>query len=1197
MALVLAAGGGLFGGSAPAAAASPWSHYDKTSGLVDNRVQAIARDAEGKLWVGTRKGLSRFDGARWRNITRDGGLPDDDINTIFIGPRGDAWIGTSRGFGLYRDGGWSRLGLPGTVTGEKVSVVSDGEGTIWFGYAGGLMSFRGDEEGLQVTEELTGTPVTALMASRTGDLWVGTGDGLRVFDGTYWTRYGSRDGLSPGRVTALLEDSRGTIWSATEGGLSEYSGIGWTAYGAGDGLPNTHVTALAEDRKGRVWIGTLGGAGWYDGYDWIWLDEGTGIPSEEVLALQADLNGAIWIGTSHGLTKYDTAWLALESVGYEEKHPRGPLLRDRDGILYTGSGEGMLVLDGRQVEHLGPGSNLSGRVNHFRADENGDIWIGTDNGLFIYSRGSLTHLSPPEYQSEIRRHEYGAESVKVRYFDRYNGLKDEMITALWGVSEEEMWVGTPKGLSMYADGSWDLVEENELLGKGEITALEGVAGEILWAGTPEGLWVRRDGEWSAVGRLAGRSVGALFRDRDGNLWAGTDRGIFRWNGDTWQEFDPGGGLSGSAVAAVFQDGSGAMWFGTEAGVAKFDGEHWSAFSEADGLHANRITSIIENGDELWFGSDEGVTSYRPDRAPPDTAVKNPPQGVVGASSYLFEFAAGEFETPLHGMRYSWKLDDGEWSPYGPEPRVTVTDIANGSHTFSVRSMDQGLNVDSSPADVLFQVDTGALDLEVVDASFKDLYASLYQFYASDREYEKDPVARVSVRNKFDRPLRTKVSFFIPGLMDFPSDRVVTIPAGEVLPVALRVELSEEVLRLEKTTSRQALLELQYTLRGEPKETAISYPVTVVEKHSMTWSEPERAGLYVTHLDGAVEDFARRVVAQFREDEKETIIYDNLLRAIELFDALGVHGVRYLADPDNPYGSIAGGGGVLDLIRFPRETLTLKSGDCDDVSVLYAALLQNIGIDTALVDVTDHVFVIFDTGLRRRQAGQVARDASQLYIDGQDRVWIPVETTLLGESFSEAWKVGAAMLAERKYEIIEIKEAWKRYPPLHLPDDPVLTAVPARSDIWPLFEQDLKIQERTLISDRVKKIQQRLDAVPGDIAALNELGILLAKSGYLRQAEARFRRVVSLAPEFSGGHSNLANVLYERELYDEAVERYHASLEIDPANPEVHVELALTYCETGRFDMARVHYRLAMELGGRPGNGEETVTAGERRKQQ
>jgi tetratricopeptide (TPR) repeat protein len=215
---------------------------------------------------------------------------------------------------------------------------------------------------------------------------------------------------------------------------------------------------------------------------------------------------------------------------------------------------------------------------------------------------------------------------------------------------------------------------------------------------------------------------------------------------------------------------------------------------------------------------------------------------------------------------------------------------------------------------------------------------------------------------------------------------------------------------------------------------------------------------------------------------------------------------------------------------------------------------------------------------------VARDADQLYIDEKDRVWIPVETTILGRRFSEAWKIGAEMLAEREYAIIETREAWKVYRPLHLPDEAVLTAVPTREEIWPLFREDLKIQERTLISDRVRKIQQRLEEDPGDVLSLNALGILLAKNGYLRQAEARFREVIELEPDFAGGYSNLANVFYEREKYAEAEEGYLKALELDPASPEVHVELALTYCETGRFDRARVHYRLAMELGA--GDGED-----------
>jgi hypothetical protein len=178
------------------------------------------------------------------------------------------------------------------------------------------------------------------------------------------------------------------------------------------------------------------------------------------------------------------------------------------------------------------------------------------------------------------------------------------------------------------------------------------------------------------------------------------------------------------------------------------------------------------------------------------------------------------------MRYSWRLDDGEWSDFGREARVTVLDLANGTHTFAVRGMDQGLNIDPTPAVVSFQVDTGVFDLEVVEIVFEDLYASLYQFYAADRDFEKRSPARVSIRNKFDKPLRVKVSLFIPGLMDFPGDRIVTVDPGEVLPVPLRVGLSDAVLGLEETAARQALVKLQYSLRGEMKESSVSRSVTI-----------------------------------------------------------------------------------------------------------------------------------------------------------------------------------------------------------------------------------------------------------------------------------------------------------------------------------------------------------------------------------
>jgi hypothetical protein len=94
---------------------------------------------------------------------------------------------------------------------------------------------------------------------------------------------------------------------------------------------------------------------------------------------------------------------------------------------------------------------------------------------------------------------------------------------------------------------------------------------------------------------------------------------------------------------------------------------------------------------------------------------------------------------------------------------------------------------------------------------------------------------------------------------------------------------------------------------------------------MTWEEPERIGLYVTHLDEAVERFARDTVRGFREEERAAIVYDNLLRAMELFDA--PRRARGCAVPrPGALRQIVPGRPVLDTVRLPRETLRLGSGD-------------------------------------------------------------------------------------------------------------------------------------------------------------------------------------------------------------------------------------------------------------------------------
>ena len=1171
----------LLPGRLQAAAYSPWTYYDKTRGLAENTVQAIVSDGAGGLWVGTRGGLSRFDGTTWQTLTVADGLPDDDVHSLAPEGPGRLWVGAGSGFGRFEEGRWGRLGLPGSTGGkrEKVVVVSDLHGVTWLGHAGGMLRFDSAAGSLEPVPEVAGRPVSALLSDKDGRLWAGVGGEIWVSEGAGWGRSKEAEGLSLGTVTALYEDTGGTIWCAGERGVAEYDGVSWRPSRIVSGMPSTAVTSLAQDGEGRLWVGTRAGAGYTDGYEWHWFTGGSGLPAGEVLALTADRNGSIWIGTPRGLARFDTAWSAPAFSRREGVTPRAPLFLGRDGALFVGAEEGFIALRGRLVETVGPRQRLEGWVRCFAEDAGGDLWVGTERGLARYD-GAVRESHVAEVKTRNVEHEDGVVvAEKIGVCDRYHGLTSDVVTALAADAEGGLWVGTSAGLSRLLAGEWICADDPPALFRSPITALEVDRSGRLWAGTPKGLWVLEDGTWRRHGvddGLAADSVTALLEDSAGRLWVGTEKGVGRREGSSWVTFGMQQGLVSDRVLALFEDAGGRMWVGTQEGVSFFDQGLWGAFGEQDGLLSSRVTAIAEFDDTIWFGSAEGISVHRPDRSPPSTRVTNPPAGPVAASSYYFELSGGDLETPPRRLRYSWRLDGGSWTPWSAEPLARVGDLVNGSHLFEARCLDAELNADPTPAAVAFEVNTALFDIELVEASFGPLYASLYQFYANDPEYERRPPGLVAVRNRYDKPLRVKISAFLPDLMDFPTDAVATVPPGETVRVPIRVEMSDRALDLEKTESRQLRLTLQYALEGENKESESTHAVTVIEKHGMIWEEPERIGLYVTHLDEAVERFARETVRGFKAEERTAIVYDNLLRAIELFDALGAHGVRYVPDPGNPYGGFVPGRPVLDTVRLPRETLRLRTGDCDDLAVLYAAVLENIGIDSALADFSDHVLVMFDTGLTARSVAQLARDPGLLHVDRGGRVWIPVEVTLVGRPFSVAWESAAATLAKSTFTLIENRAAWKKYAPLR-PRQPAPDIVaPSTEAVRPLFTEDLRRQEEALTSPRMRGLAERIAADPKDAAAINSLGVELARRGYLGRAAVHFERVIELLPGYAGGYSNLGNVLYEQGNYQDAVRRFEESLaRMD--RPEVHVELALTWCEMGNFKSAREHYHRAMEI--------------------
>ena len=183
-------------------------------------------------------------------------------------------------------------------------------------------------------------------------------------------------------------------------------------------------------------------------------------------------------------------------------------------------------------------------------------------------------------------------------------------------------------------------------------------------------------------------------------------------------------------------------------------------------------------------------------------------------------------------------------------------------------------------------------------------------------------------------------------------RVETIDSEEHV-LEIRLSFDEKVLRLEDDLATQIEIDLKYKLNDTEHEDGFGRRSWIRSRNSFCTSDLEMLAAFVDPKSSQVTQFTRGTLGLYESKEVE----DNLERAALIFDALSTYGIQYERDPTSPF--VLSQKEAVDTVFLPSETLQYKRGDCDDLSVLYASCLENIGIPTLLLFSADHVFVAFD----------------------------------------------------------------------------------------------------------------------------------------------------------------------------------------------------------------------------------------------
>ena len=449
--------------------------------------------------------------------------------------------------------------------------------------------------------------IRAIDQDNTGNLWLGTDDGLTKFDGKYLSHYTTNQGLTNNLILSVYHDSKGNIWAGTfRGGAVKLDGDNFTIFSKEDGLPSDIVNWITEDSSGNIWMATGGGVVKYDGKNLTVYTQDNGLCNNDTRYLLFDKYGKLWITTNiGGISIFDgvsfTNYTVKEGLPQNEATS---LATDSKGNVWIGlSSKGIIKYDGYNYYHYGSEQGLiDGSIRSIMEDYTGNIWIGTTtSGLFRFDGISFTNFNINE------------------------GLGSEYVRCLMEDRSGNIWMGTrTAGLVRYnGDIFTHLTEEEGLSNSRVMSIMKDRLGRV-WMGTFGGhVTIMKEEKVSGTtgkymsyfgveqGLNASR-IYSIIEDRKGNIWFGTDGGgISYFNGNKVYTYTTDQGLSDNTIRDIYEDSKGIIWIGTYGGgVSKFDGTNFTNYSIESGISSNNILAIFEDSKgTIWFGTDGGgITS-------------------------------------------------------------------------------------------------------------------------------------------------------------------------------------------------------------------------------------------------------------------------------------------------------------------------------------------------------------------------------------------------------------------------------------------------------------------------------------------------------------------------------------------------------------------------------------------------------------
>ncbi len=679
-----------------------WKYYSVTDGLPQTQVYAIYQDSKGYIWIGTKGGLSKFDGIEFKNYTSRDGLSFDFVTRIQEDDDGGIYVGTVEGTNYLKNNQIEVLEWLDDPLARFQFIQNDG--TIWLlSGTKGLSCYKNGER-IEAHEILSSTESNdrvirisydkknnnILVTKQSGESLLWNGEKIvRIFDDK--------------KKVYLAFDQKGDIYGY------DSDSIYWYKNGKNEALLSRKDYIIRNViSKNDIYLSdrlSNSKLFHFNGSDITQFHQ----PFNMILQVLMDDENILWVGTESGLWR-------LQSRGFEnfmsdpdKNFYAWQVTEDKSGNYLFGSFlHGLVMYDGKTfnkvpIDHMFRSNGYQFFYSSHHVDKNGDVYLGNASGiirydgydyswfyrhnpndaiLYIYEDLLTNRLFCTSSQHGLI--EIDRKGKVYEHSDRklreHTGLETSVLRDKHG----RIWLSGKQGISIKDNGRWEhLPSSEDNIPIGAISMLRDPRDNI-WLGSNHGLYFYNYESLVQIGEdVFDQQIGVLDITNDEELLIGSIKGIglldlkrFYENGDDKiRYFDVNNGFLGTECKhnSSFKDRNGNIWICTSDRVVKVIPDELKSNPFPPRVYLESIGPVSENGGEIKSIDQQDNGVYQFDAHQEEIRIKY----------------HGVNHTAPNGVRYQTMLEgyDQSWTSLSGERYRTFTNLSHGQYIFKVKAFN------------------------------------------------------------------------------------------------------------------------------------------------------------------------------------------------------------------------------------------------------------------------------------------------------------------------------------------------------------------------------------------------------------------------------------------------------------------------------------------------------------------------------